>query len=318
LSSQILITGITGFAGSHLTRLLLDQGSPQIHGTYRFQTNRDRIRPFEQSIELHSADITDSRTISQLVDQIAPDVVYHLAAISHIPVSLEKPRKTYEINFMGTVNLLDALRKRDKFCRVILVGSSAEYGRTAENRQPLRENDPLRPENPYSVSKASMDLLGGQWHQQTGWPVIRTRSFPHTGPGQRDRFACSNFARQIAEIEVGDRELLRVGNLELTRDFLDVRDVVRAYQKLQEAPSGVYNVCSDTGVKLETIVEYLIGCSDRKIPVERSKDRLRENEIVEIAGSNEKIQNETGWEPKISIQKTLEDLLNYWRERIDG
>ena len=317
MNSRVLITGITGFVGSHLARHLLKQDSVQIYGLHRPQTQFHRLRPIRNSIELHPADISKPRSIFREVGEFSPDVVYHLAAISHIPVSVDKPRRTYQINFMGTLNLLDALRKKQNSCRVVLVGSSAEYGRAARDHGPLKEKHPLRPENPYGVSKASMDLLGGQWNQQTGLRVIRTRSFPHTGPGQRERFACSNFARQIAEIEAGRRDILRVGNLQLTRDFLDVRDVVRAYEKLQHARPGVYNICSGSGITLENIVNHLIDCSNREIPLEMTEERCREDEISEIVGSNKKIQKETGWKPTIPLHETLKDLLNYWRKRID-
>lgn len=313
-----LITGVTGFVGSHLARYCHEQDAGRIVGVHRSDSDRSRVGDIKRHVDFFTADLRNKESLEKIIKRTEPDRVFHLGAVSHVPRSVEKPRRTYQVNFTGTLNLLEALSGMNKSPSVLLAGSATEYGATARSETPLKEDHPLRPENPYGVSKGAMDLLGEQWAHKTDWKVVRTRSFPHTGPGQRERFFCSSLAKQIVEIERGERERLKVGNLDLARDYLDVRDVVKAYWALlnDEVPSGVYNVCRGAPISLENIVSMLKDSSSSSIDVKVDPERERPGEIKTIVGDSSRLKNEVNWSPQIGIEQTLSDLLTYWRDRL--
>lgn len=295
---KILLTGASGFVGSFL-----------------------RDRPGYSSLESNGelVDLRDAEGLNSAIAGIKPDAVIHLAATSFVPASFARPQETYDINFLGTFNLLTALRESGFTGRFLFVGSADEYGKVSPDDLPIRESCPLKPRSPYGVSKVAAEALCYQWGQTEGFSTIMTRSFNHIGPGQSDQFAVSSFGKQIIEIKVGRREpVLRVGDLDATRDFTDVRDVARAYTALLErGRSGeTYNVCSGVERSLGSILARLIELAGIDVNVERDLTRLRPAEQRRVCGNCEKLQRDTDWKPEISIDQSLQDILEDWKERL--
>ncbi|NPV14906.1 GDP-mannose 4,6-dehydratase [candidate division WOR-3 bacterium] len=314
-----LITGITGFAGSHLAEYLLSLGSCEVHGTIRWRSRTENIEHLKGKIHLHDCDLRDSGSIYRLIADLKPDRIYHLAAQSYVPMSWIAPQETFVTNVIGQLNILEAVRATGCSCRIHIAGSSEEYGLVLPDETPIKETNPLRPLSPYAVSKVAQDLMGYQYHQSYKMHIIRTRGFNHTGPRRGVVFVTSNFARQIVEIEKGKREpVLYVGNLEAVRDFTDVRDTVRAYYLILEkgVPGEVYNVASGRGYKIRQVLEILQSLSTAKFQVKQDPNRLRPSDVELLIGDPTKLKKATGWEPQYQFEQTLKDLLDYWRERV--
>ncbi len=316
MATRALITGIAGFAGSHLAELLLLEEGVEISGSVfpgEPTRNIERILP---RLRLETCDIRDAEAVDALVEMARPDEIYHLAAIAFIPESIDDPRATFETNLFGTMNVFEAARKFAAEARVLFVGSADEYGLVRGEDLPIDERNPLKPLNPYSVSKASAGMLAHQYAASGGLGIVHVRPFNHTGPRQSPRFVCSDFARQVVEIERGVRAPeLSVGSLRPRRDFSDVRDVVRAYRDiLRLGERGeAYNICSGRSVAIGEIVDMLISISGREIAVVERSDRLRGTEVDEVVGDFGKIEKAVGWRPSIPMEKTLEDMIEYWR-----
>ncbi|OIO13942.1 GDP-mannose 4,6-dehydratase [Candidatus Gottesmanbacteria bacterium CG11_big_fil_rev_8_21_14_0_20_37_11] len=315
---KALITGITGFAGSHLAELLLKE-NVEVHGIQRWRSKSDNIDDIKDKIHLYEADLLDAHSLYQVVDNVRPNYIFHLAAQSYVQSSWASPANTLEVNITGTVHLFEAVRKTDPNIVIQIACSSEEYGKVLPSELPIKETNPLRPLSPYAVSKLAMDYLGYQYFESYGLKIIRTRGFNHTGPRRGDVFSESTFARQIAEIEKGKiKPVVYVGNLEAKRDYTDVRDMVRAYylsvQKCE--PGEVYNIATGTTWKIKDVLDILLSMSKIKIKVEADPTRMRPSDVEVLIGDASKYKRITGWEPKISFKKTLEDLLNYWRERV--
>ena len=316
MTTRALITGIAGFAGSYLAELLLLEEGAEVSGSVFPGEPTRNIQPHLSRLRLETCDIRDPEAVCRLVEQTRPDEIYHLAAITFIPESIDDPRVTFETNLYGTMNVLEAAVKFADGARILFVGSADEYGLVGSEDLPIGERTPLRPLNPYSVSKASAGMLAYQYAASGGLDVVRVRPFNHTGPRQSPRFVCSDFARQVVEIETGVRAPeLSVGSLKPRRDFTDVRDVVRAYRDiLRLGESGeVYNICSGRSVAVGEIVDMLVSISGRDIGVVERSDRLRGTEVEEVRGDCGKIEKAAGWRPSIPIEKTLEDMIEYWR-----
>jgi len=314
-----LITGITGFAGSHLAEYLLSLGNCEVHGTIRWRSRTENIDHLKGKIHLHDCDLRDSGSVYRLIADLKPDRIYHLAAQSYVPMSWTAPQETFVTNVIGQLNIFEAVRATGCSCRIQIAGSSEEYGLVMPDETPIKETNPLRPLSPYAVSKVAQDLMGYQYHQSYKMHIIRTRGFNHTGPRRGMVFVTSNFARQIAEIEKGKREpILYVGNLEAVRDFTDVRDTVRAYYLILEkgAPGEVYNVATGKGYKIRQVLETLQGLSTAKFQIKQDPKRLRPSDVELLIGDPTKLKSATGWEPLYSFEQTLKDLLDYWRERV--
>lgn len=294
MSGPPLVTGGSGFAGPHLLALLGEAVAPR----------RSEL------------DLLDGDAVEGLVRSAQPGAVFHLAARASVRRSWEAPGETLRANLDMTLNVLEAVRRSAPEAAVLLVGSGEIYG--APERLPVTEDAPLRPQNPYAVSKAACDLLGGQYADAHGLRVVRTRSFNHAGPGQSDEYVVGTLTRQVAEAELagGSEAVLRVGNLEAARDFTDVRDVVRAYAAMVELPAGAYNVCSGRSVSIAEVVELLGRVSKVAVRAEVDPERLRTHEVPEIRGSASRLQEATGWEPEIPLEQTLADALAAWRERL--
>jgi len=315
---KALITGITGFVGSHLAEYLIKE-NVEVYGTSRWRSKTDNTDHLLGKIILQEADLLDAHSLYSIVDNVRPDFIFHLAAQSYVVTSWASPANTMETNLTGAVNLFEAVRKTEHDCTIQIACSSEEYGKVLPNEIPIKETNPLRPLSPYAVSKIAMDYLGYQYHESYGLKVIRTRGFNHTGPRRGDVFAESTFAKQIAEIEKGKREpVVMVGNLNAERDYTDVRDMVRGYclAVLKGEPGEVYNICTGKAWKIQKVLDFLLGLSKVKIEVKEDSERLRPSDVPVLIGDNTKFIKQTGWHPEIPFEKTLADLLNYWREKV--
>jgi GDP-4-dehydro-6-deoxy-D-mannose reductase len=316
---RILITGITGFVGSHLAELSLDRGA-QVVGALRWRSNTEHIDHLRDRITLIQSELRDLSSARDLVEHARPDFIVHLAAQSFVGASWQTPAETLMTNAIGQMNLFEAIRQLGSTARFLVIGSSEEYGLVEPHELPIRETNPLRPLSPYAVSKVTQDLMGFQYFKSYGLDIVRARAFNHSGPRRGADFSTSNFAKQIAEIEAGMREpLVEVGDLKPSRDFSDVRDIVRGYWDLLErgTPGEVYNLCSGVDWSIERMLNFLLSRSTaRGIEVRTDPTRLRPSDIPVLRGSFERIERAVGWRPRIPLEQTLDDLLEYWRRRL--
>ncbi len=316
---RVLITGITGFVGSHLADYCLTKPDVEVYGTIRWRSKRDNISHIEDKINLHECDIKDAVSVQNMLKKVKPHYIFHLAAQSFVPTSWHAPAETLNTNIIGEVNLFEAVRDLGLDPIIQITGSSEEYGLAYENELPITEENPLRPLSPYAVSKIAQDFLGYQYYKSYGIRVIRTRAFNHTGPRRGEVFVVSNFAKQIAEIEAKIKEpVIKVGNLKSRRDFTDVRDIVKAYWLAVEncEPGEVYNISSGKATSIKDILNKLIKTSEVEIRVAKDPERMRPSDVEVLMGDSTKFRELTGWKPEIPLQKTLEDTLNYWREKV--
>lgn len=309
------VTGSHGFVGPWLIREL------QARGVEVLGIDRPGQAPLDDPVfTVLDLDLRDQEAVEQALEHTRPDAIFHLAAQSSAGLSFEQPWETLQVNLQTTVMLLEGMRRMKKpQPKLVAVGSSEEYGPVKPQEPPVKEEHLLRPASPYAVSKAAQTLLCQQYHKAYGLPIVCTRSFMHTGPGQSERFVFSSFARQIAELEtLADGGVLRVGNLAAVRDVSDVRDVVRAYADLSEKgdPSEIYNVCSGQGLSIEEGLDILRSFSTAEIVVEVDPARLRPLDVPVLIGDASKLRNRLGWSPSTPLEETLYHLLEYWREAI--
>lgn len=318
MAKKAFITGIAGFVGSHLAELLLSQGY-EVSGLLRPRSKTDHIEGIIQKLHLEDADLMDTHSLYTTITRIKPDYIFHLAAQSFVPTSWVSPSVTLEVNIVGSANLFEAVRQAGLDPVIQIACSSEEYGLVHENELPITEENPLRPLSPYAVSKLAMDYLGYQYHESYKLRIIRTRGFNHTGPRRGDTFAESNFAKQIAMIEKGKQApVISVGNLDASRDYTDVRDMVKAYLLSVEKcdPGEVYNICTGNAVKIGDMLNMLIAQSTAKVEIKPDPSRMRPSDVPVLLGSNKKFVEKTGWIAEVPFEKTMTDLLNYWRERV--
>jgi GDP-4-dehydro-6-deoxy-D-mannose reductase len=303
---RALVTGAAGFAGAHLVRSLLADGVEVWGGAMDGSAAGDGLH------WVH-LDVTDRASVARAVESARPDQVFHLAGQSSVAGSFGDPVGTWDVNAMGTVRLLEALPEGTAF---VLASSAEVYGAVPEALQPIREDAPLRPGNPYAASKAAAEMACIAAARTRGVRAVIARSFNHTGPGQDERFALASFARQLAGSE---GETLRVGNLDARRDLLDVRDVVRAYRRLAEHGEAgtAYNVCAGRAVSIREALEVLVASTGRPVKVAIDPARVRPVDIPLLMGSPERIR-ELGWEPEIPLARTLADLLEAQRRSLRG
>ena len=316
---RVLITGITGFVGSHMAEYALFKGA-QVFGSNRWRSKTENIEHLRSKVTFIESDLRDVSSVRALLEISVPDYVVHLAAQSFVGVSWHAPAETLTTNIISQVNLLEALRGLKMSPRFLAAGSSEEYGLVLDNELPIRETNPLRPLSPYAVSKVTQDMMAYQYFKSYGLPIIRTRAFNHEGPRRGDVFVTSNFARQVAEIEAGLREpVVYVGDLTPRRDYSDVRDIVRGYWLLLERgePGEVYNLCSGKSWQIQQVLDFLLGLSTVKgITVKTDPARLRPSDVMVLEGSPAKIHKATGWKVEIPFERTLTELVDYWRQRI--
>lgn len=317
---RVLITGITGMAGSHLAEYLLEQGNCEVHGTLRWRSNRENIADIEEKLFLHECELRDPYAVAHLLKDIRPHRIYHLASQSNVAASWISPRETLVNNITAQLNILESLKLLDQTeTRIHIAGSSEEYGLVQPDELPVKETNPLRPISPYGVSKVAQDTMAYQYYQNFGLHIVRTRSFNHTGPRRSDSFATSTFARQIVEIEMNRKEpVILVGNLHTKRDFTDIRDVVRAYHLAIEfcEPGSVYNIGSGTESSLRRILNLLLTMSRMLIRVKKDASRMRPSDVSVLVADATAFRSKTGWKPEISLEQSLYDLLEYWRAKL--
>ena len=316
---RILITGITGFVGSHFADFALDRGL-EVYGSCRWRSNTENIDHLRDRIHLIESDLRDLSSVQNLLDTARPDFIVHLAAQSWVAASWHTPAETFNTNVISQVNLLEAVRSHCAPApRFLVIGSSEEYGLVRADELPIKETHPLRPLSPYAVSKVTQDLMGYQYFMSYGLPIVRARAFNHEGPRRGDVFVTSSFARQLAEMEAGRREpVLQVGNLETQRDYTDVRDIVRGYWRLLQdgEPGEVYNLCSGRPWAIRAVLDLLLSEAKIRPIIKTDPSRLRPSDVPVMVGDGTKVREAIGWEPTIPFDKTLTDLLAYWRSRL--
>ena len=321
MKKKILITGITGFVGSHLADYILSlkDRNIRIYGIRRWRSPVENIESIMDKIELDYCELLDFKSTFDLIKRIKPDIIFHLAAQSYVVTSFNAPINTIETNACGTINLLEAIRY-SKIDPIVHICSTSEvYGQVGKNEVPIKESQPFRPASPYAVSKIAQDMAAYQYFISYGIKTIRTRMFTHTGPRRGEVFASSSFARQIALIEHGlQTPVIHVGNLKSIRTFCDVRDTVRAYWLLvNKCPPGeVYNIGGRQTMSVGQMLDILLSMTDRKIKIKVESYLLRPSDVTLQIPDISKFQKETDWKPKIALETTLKDLLNYWRKKI--
>lgn len=297
--ARLLVTGDQGFVGKHAMGHW-----PQATGL---------------SSVVQGADVCNKSDLRAGLEKFVPDTVLHLAALSFVPDSFEAPERTFEVNFLGTLRLLEALREIGFKGRFLFVSTGDAYGKVPIEQMPIRECLPLRPRNPYAVSKAAAEALCFQWSQTGPFEIMVARPFNHIGAGQAPTFAISDFARQIAEISAGLREpVLRVGNIDVTRDFTDVRDVLEAYALiLADGQNGeTYNVCSSIERPVRSMLERLLALSGVKADIVTDETRLRPADQPRVWGNHAKLTEHTGWQPSVPIDETLLNLYRFWEKKV--
>jgi GDP-4-dehydro-6-deoxy-D-mannose reductase len=296
---RAFVTGARGFVGSHLVPRLEQRG-------------------FEVVATDRELDVADALRVEDAVRRAKPDLLIHLAALSSVAASWREPELTYRVNFLGARAVLEAVARAAPRARLLLIGSADQYGSLAPGAAPLDEAAPLRPHSPYARTKTAADLLGAAWAQR-GLDVVRVRAFNHTGAGQSEEFVLSSFARQAVEIAMGRREpRLRVGNLDSVRDFLDVEDVVEAYQLLSETsvPAGVYNVASGLGVRIGDALDEILGLAGVQPSIESDPERMRPRD--QLVGDAARLRSACGWKPRVRFSETLARLVEDWRQRVSA
>lgn len=314
---KALITGISGFVGSHLAEYLLDVPAWEVAGTFYHQP--DHIEHLRSRVRLFRADLSRPEEAQAVLEDYRPDCIFHLAAQSLTARSHQDPWQTLEANIRMQLNVLEGVRRLNLPARLLVVGSGEEYGRVHPDELPIREEQPFRPLNPYAVSKIAQDMLGLQYHLSYGLDVVRVRPFNHIGPRQRLGFVAPDFAHQIAEAEAGRREpVIRVGNLDVSRDFSDVRDVVRAYYlAVVKGEAGeVYNIGSGQARSIRELLEGLLRLSTIPLRCEESPAQARPVDIPCIRADFSKFHARTGWKPEIPFEQSLKDILDYWRAEV--
>jgi GDP-4-dehydro-6-deoxy-D-mannose reductase len=341
---RVLITGITGFAGSHLAEYILaNHPDVAVYGTYRWRSRMESLEELSNQgkidliegryptgaglrdethrgrVTLLHCELTDAGAVEKLISSVQPQRIFHLAAQSFVQSSFDEPAATFRINVESQLNILEAIRRHDTQIRMHIAGSSEEYGLVHPDEVPMKETNPLRPLSPYAVSKVAQDKLAYQYFKSYGLHLVVTRGFNHTGPRRGIIFVTSTMARQIALIEAGKHEpVIYHGDLTSKRDWTDVRDMVRAYWlALDKGEAGeVYNVGRGKCWSIREMLDILLTHSKVKIRTQEDPARLRPSDVPILWADTAKFQRATGWEPVIPFEQTLADLLEYWRERV--
>lgn len=296
--SKIFVTGSEGFVGTHLTSLLKKD---------------NEVVGFNLR---HGQNLADFEKIRNMLDVFRPDYIYHLAAQAYVPESFDDPVRTFQVNTLGSFNILQAVKQLGLETKVLLAGTSEEYGDSQYGEGEITEETVPTPRSPYAISKLAMDNLGMMYAQSYGLNVVVTRAFNHTGPGRGEMYADSSWAKQIAEIEKGKREFVEHGNLESVRNYTDVRDIVKAYKLAIDLPSGVYNICSDQNVTMKEVLDTLIKHANVEIKTKEMKSRFRPGDFSFKTPNCDKFKKLTRWSPSYKLDKTMLDVLGFWRGRV--
>lgn len=308
---RILIIGAAGFVGNHLIDYILSEKKD-----WRITATKMPKEIINKDIETIDLNILEYEQITDVLNRVRPDYIFHLAAQSSVALSWKNPQLTIDINIKGAVNVLDAIRSLDYKPRLLMIGSGEEYGHVRPEEVPIIEDNNTRPGNIYAATKAAQNMISKIYADGYKMDIMSTRSFNHTGPNQAPMFVVADFCKQVADIEKGSQEpVINVGNLSARRDFTDVRDVVRAYCLLMEkGRSGeTYNVGSGHALEIRQILDTIVSMSDREIAVNVDPKKLRPVDVPIIEADITKIKNDTGWEPQISIEQTIRETLDYYR-----
>lgn len=295
--AKCLVTGSDGFVGSYLVKLLKEQGH--------------EVRGFDLK-DRADEDFRNYEAVHLAIDDFRPDKIFHLGALAYIPESFLDPQRAIDCNITGPLNILEAVRRIGLKTRIHLCGTSEEYG---DAPTPVTEESLPNPLSPYAIAKLSMDHFGQLYARSYNMNIVVTRTFNHTGPGRGEQYAESAWAKQIAEIESGSRDVLLHGDLTTMRNYTDVRDVVRAYTIAIDLPSGLYNICSDQNVQMDTVLSTLKSMANTPITSQADQNLMRPADFSFGVPSSDKFVKLTGWKPEIPLEQTLGDILAYWRER---
>ena len=318
---KILITGFGGFVSTHFLNLLnaTEPGS-EVLGLSRSASAIDPMIYPNLNITYKAVDLLDRKTVEETITAFQPEYILHLASVSSVALSWQTPLESFVNNTNIFLNIVEQVRINKIPCRILSVGSSEEYGEVEESRLPLTEEHALKPVSPYAVARVSQEMLSKIYAEGFGLDIVITRSFNHIGPGQKDNFVISSFAKQLVQFAKnnGTNNTLITGNLAIVRDFLDVRDVVKAYYLLlKEGKIGeVYNICSGNGIALKDIISKMSGLLNIDVEIKTNPALIRPNENKKIIGSYQKIKHELGWSPEITLEKSLTDIINYWKEKV--
>jgi GDP-4-dehydro-6-deoxy-D-mannose reductase len=313
---KVLITGIGGFAGSHLADLIIRTTQYEVCGVLRDGEKRDNIAIHGDRIRLYECDIVDFQSIFKIVKETKPDIIFHLAGQAFVPSSFEHTAETFKVNVIGPINILEAVKAADISPRIVVITSGEVYGETDGLPNVHTEQSIPRPVNPYAASKTSIDYIAQTYKTYEEMNIVIARPFNHTGPRQRPSFVCSSLARQISVIQKErTAPILNVGNIKPRRDFTDVRDVARAYWHLgtiSNKDNFIFNVCSGSVYSIEEIIGLYEKITGLKFELHTEQKRLRGYDIQLLAGDNGLLQKTTGWRPEIHMKQTLGDLLEGW------
>lgn len=315
---KVLITGITGFAGSYLSDYLLKQNKFEVSGTYLDDKSLANLEN-KDDIKLYKVNLLDGEATAKLVQYEKPDYLFHLAALTSAKKSFSDPKETFVNNISAQINVLEAIKILGLIDTEVLIISSAEvYGRVSKEDLPIDEETSFHPTNPYAVSKLTQDFMGLQYYLTNKLKIVRVRPFNHVGPKQSPQFVVSAFAKRIVEMEKGKEKTMKVGNLSSRRDFTDVRDMVKAYLlALEKGVDGeVYNLGSGKSYEISEILNMMIGLSKTQIHTEQDPSLIMPSDDPELLCDFSKFEKLTGWHPEIPIEKTLQDTLDYWRNQV--
>jgi GDP-4-dehydro-6-deoxy-D-mannose reductase len=318
---KILITGSSGFVGNYFIDFLEENGiKSSVLGVDLFENERQNNNRVYVNYSFKQIDLLDAQSIENVIYLFQPDYILHLASYSSVAFSWKNPVVSFQNNTNIFLNLVEAIRKLGLHTRLLSVGSSEEYGNVNKDNLPLREDSATDPISPYAVARVSQELLSKIYTQGYGVDVIMTRSFNHLGPRQRDVFVVASFAKRMAELKKQGQTsgIINTGDLSIIRDFLDVRDVIRAYYLLltKGVKGEIYNICSGQGISLNSIIEKLVQVSGIKVEAILNQDYIRPNDNKIIIGSNEKIYAAVGWKPQISIDQSIKDVYEYWYDTV--
>lgn len=316
---KVLITGITGLIGSHLADFLLEKDSIELVGLKRFRSDAENINRLLGRVEIVEGDIEDLSSTRYVIEKVRPQIIFHMAAQSYPKESWNAPFTTMHANIDGTINILETVRNFDPSTKVLIACSSAEYGFIKENEGPIRENRILKPLSPYGISKVAQELLGYEYFENFKIQTFLPRYFNQVGPGQGERTSLQTFCHQVAMIEKGKQEpKIYVGNLLPKRDFLDVRDGVKATWAIVEKgkPATPYNICSGVAPTIKEVLDLVLSLANVKPEIVIEKSRLRPTDEPILLGDNSRLKKDTGWQSNIPLKETVENVLNWWRDHL--
>jgi len=320
---KVLITGVTGFVGSHLAEYCLKKGD-EVFGTIRSHhlgDEKQRIEKIKDNIKLYECNLMNRSSVFSVINKTQPDIIFHLAAHSFVPMSWEEPEEVLTNNIISELNIFETIRDLKLVNKTVIhiAGSSEEYGFVAPDECPITEKNELRPMSPYAVSKIGQEFLASQYYRSYGLKTVITRAFNHEGPRRGRDFVTSSFASQVAEIESkGNEGTIKVGNLDSKRDFTDVRDMIKAYYLIITNDNikygEAYNISSDKVYTIKEVLNFFISNSKANIKIEQDSKRMRPSDVTLLQGDSSKFRNATKWKPEIGFEKMLGDILEYWRK----